>query len=296
MTQTATLTRTITFTCSPSPTPDAGGDITLKFKTTDTNATTNSPHPWFQLYNDDNSLLDLSTVEIRYWYFYEAGWGGSTSLEQSIIDYSGKFPSGNNITSSTIHSIVSGSFGDNQDRYLKITFNSGAGSIAQGEYVQIQSRFNKTDWSNYDQGNDWSFVGYSTFADWDKVTVYINGTLVWGTEPGGIGILNLKGGYEILEYQPLNEETTYNYPNPCKDETIVRFSLTKQADVSIMIVDMKGTLVWSRQFSAAETRRGINHFTWKTANDEGKSVANGVYVLRIITDDASVTKKIAVIK
>lgn len=113
---------------------------------------------------------------------------------------------------------------------------------------------------------------------------------------GGIGILNLKGGYEILEYQPLNEETTYNYPNPCKDETIIRFSLAKLQDVSIRIVDMKGTLVWSRNISSGETRRGINHLTWKAVNDEGKKVANGVYLLRIIAEDASVTKKIAVIK
>jgi hypothetical protein len=260
------------------------------------NATTNSPHPWFQLYNDDSASLDLNTVEVRYWYSYETGWGGSTPLEQSVIDYTGKFPSGNNITSSTIHSIVSGSFGDNQNRYLKITFNTGAGSLAQGEYVQVQSRFNKTDWSNYDQGNEWSFVGYSTFTDWDKVTVYINGTLVWGSEPGGMGIMSLKGGVEVLNYEPLSEETTYNYPNPCKDETIIRFSLAKLQDVSIRIVDMKGSLVWSRDISSGETRRGINHLTWNTINDEGKSVANGVYLLRIIAEDASVTKKISVIK
>mgnify|MGYP006916430356 FL=1 len=36
--------------------------------------------------------------------------------------------------------------------------------------------------------------------------------------------------------------------------------------------------------------------TWKAVNDEGKKVANGVYLLRIIAEDASVTKKIAVIK
>jgi len=51
-----------------------------------------------------------------------------------------------------------------------------------------------------------------------------------------------------------------------------------------------------RNISSGETRRGINHLTWKAVNDEGKKVANGVYLLRIIAEDASVTKKIAVIK
>ena len=49
---------------------------------------------------------------------------------------------------------------------------------------QIQSRFSKNDWSFYTQSGDHSFDASKTqFTDWNKVTVYRNGILIWGIEP-----------------------------------------------------------------------------------------------------------------
>jgi hypothetical protein len=43
---------------------------------------------------------------------------------------------------------------------------------------------NKNDWSNYDETNDYSFDATKTaFSDWNRVTLYRNGVLVWGIEP-----------------------------------------------------------------------------------------------------------------
>ena len=63
------------------------------------------------------------------------------------------------------------------------------GSLAAGQTGgEIQGRFNKDNWTNYDEANDWSYDPTKlAFADWDRVTLYRNGVLVWGTEPPGGG-------------------------------------------------------------------------------------------------------------
>jgi hypothetical protein len=70
------------------------------------------------------------------------------------------------------------------DHYLEVGFTSGAGSLAAGASTgDIQNRFNKTDWSTFNQANDYSYGTATAYADTTTVTVYVNGTLVWGTEP-----------------------------------------------------------------------------------------------------------------
>ncbi|MGB8981653.1 MAG: cellulose binding domain-containing protein, partial [Anaerolineales bacterium] len=69
--------------------------------------------------------------------------------------------------------------------YLEISFTSAAGSIAAGgQSGEIQARFAKADWSNYTETGDYSFdLTKTSFTDWDHVTLYRNGVLVWGIEP-----------------------------------------------------------------------------------------------------------------
>jgi hypothetical protein len=73
----------------------------------------------------------------------------------------------------------------NADYYLQVGFTSGAGSLASGASTgEIQNRFNKNDWSRYDETNDYSYIGSDTsYTASTKLTVYYRGKLVWGTEP-----------------------------------------------------------------------------------------------------------------
>jgi len=101
---------------------------------------------------------------------------------------------------------------------------------------------------------------------------------------------------EILIAEKMSEENTYNYPNPCKDKTTIRFSLSEPKEVSIVLYTVDGQLVWQKNLGPADTQRGINYIEWNTVNDLGNKVANGVYILKVITADKIVTKKIAVVK
>ena len=62
---------------------------------------------------------------------------------------------------------------------------SPSGSLAaNADTGEIQTRFNKEDWSNLDENDDYSFDPSKTaFADWHKVTLYLDGMLIWGQEP-----------------------------------------------------------------------------------------------------------------
>ncbi len=200
---------------------------------------------------------------------------------------------GTYIGNNTHTEIVSGSFGDNQDRYLRVYFDSGAGSLAADDYVQAETRFNKTDWSHYDQTNDWSFYAVTNYESWNKVTVYYDGILIYGDEPGGVGSSSIKETPTPVRYEELSYRNTYNYPNPCADKTTIRFSVNEPQDISVIIYNTKGKEIWRNDMLA---RQGINRVFWDIKNKSGLKVANGIYILKIISKDKTITKKIAVIK
>jgi len=94
----------------------------------------------------------------------------------------------------------------------------------------------------------------------------------------------------------LDETNVYNFPNPFKDKTKIRFSLDTQKDVKIIITDLAGKIVWQKNINSYETRPGVNYIEWQGINDMGINVSNGTYLYKIITDDKTVIKKIVKIK
>jgi hypothetical protein len=75
------------------------------------------------------------------------------------------------------------------DHYLEVGFAAGAGTLAAGGSTnQIELRFNKVGYANFSETDDHSWAppppDGQTYVDWSKVTVYVSGRLVWGTEPG----------------------------------------------------------------------------------------------------------------
>jgi endoglucanase len=177
---TATVTRTATpapptLTPTRTATPVPGGaTLTGKYLAGDTTATTNSPHPRFQVVNNGSSAVTLSNVKIRYWYTTEG-----TQPQVFVCDWS------NVVCSNVVGTITRlGTARPNADTYEEVTFTAGAGTLAAGATTEVQTRFNKTDWSNYTQTGDYSFDATKTsYTNWTKITVYYNGALVWGTEP-----------------------------------------------------------------------------------------------------------------
>lgn len=150
-------------------------DIKIQFMTYSTSQLTNSISVNFRIFNTGITDVDLADVSARYYYNYE----GTAQNEIANVYWTGILPSGTNITSKVNTNIESAG----TDRIYTISFDSDAGIIKPGEYVECQTRFNKVDWSNYNQSNDFSFAPVFNYQDWEKTAGFINGVLVWGTTP-----------------------------------------------------------------------------------------------------------------
>ncbi|MEG2235905.1 MAG: VWA domain-containing protein [Clostridia bacterium] len=146
-----------------------------------------SIYPWISVINTGNINLDLSKLELRYYY---TGDNEKGIKEEYAIDWAnigkdkvkGAFETVKNIKDA--------------DRYFSLKFNTD-GKLKKGEEIEMHTRFNKNDWSNYNQQNDYSFNKESKdYIKWDKLLVFYDGQLISGDEPevdDGIPTINLEG-------------------------------------------------------------------------------------------------------
>lgn len=147
--------------------------LDLNLSNVETNTSANSIKGTFEVTNNGDETINLSDVKLRYYYTADS------STEQEFHCYHASIAD----PYKDLTSNVSGKFVkmdkamEGADTYLEIKFDSNAGTLAPGEKVKVQPSINKTDWSNYNQGDDYSF------NDASKIVVLVNGNVVSGTEP-----------------------------------------------------------------------------------------------------------------
>jgi len=152
------------------------GNLTVQYKVNNANATDNMIYATFNIKNTGSTAVSLSGLKLRYYLTKDSS---SASLSY-WTDYA---QVGTANVSGAFTAITPAK--TNADTYAELSFTAAAGSIAPGGQTgDIQIRIGKSDWSNFNENNDYSFDGTkSAYADWNKVTLYQSGTLVWGTEP-----------------------------------------------------------------------------------------------------------------
>lgn len=154
-----------------------GGSSSLKIQYEDGDGVVgnNAIKPFLKIVNTGTTAIPLNELTVRYYYKREAAVAQNLTIDYAVI---GKA----NITGSFY---TMGSPTSTADAYLELGFLSGAGSIAAlGDTGVIKVRINNSNWSNFNEGNDYSYAPtLPSFADHDKITLYHNGILVWGIEP-----------------------------------------------------------------------------------------------------------------
>ncbi len=182
----------------------------------------NNIMPRFKLKNTGDASVDLQSIEIRYYYTVEGNQDQSFYCDWSNVG-------SNNITGSFVKL---SSPSEEADHYLSLKFKTGTQDLEPGEHVEIQTRINKVDWSNYNQSNDYSFNQTDTnYTDWNKALVYFEDNLIWGH------------GGEALSPTPIVESIKVQMYNTSKADmstTIYpKYKLINNGNVPIDISDIK---------------------------------------------------------
>ncbi|WEK56317.1 MAG: X2-like carbohydrate binding domain-containing protein [Candidatus Cohnella colombiensis] len=155
-------------------TSTTSGSFKIQMYSGTTTASSNTINPRIKIINTGTTAISMANVKLRYYYTADA-----TTSQAFWCDWS--HVGSTNVTGTFVTMATAKT---NADTYLEIGFTSAAGSLAAGDSAEIQIRFARSDWSNYNQSNDYSFsTTGSSYADWTKMTGYISGTLQWGIEP-----------------------------------------------------------------------------------------------------------------
>ena len=147
-------------------------DVIVEYRNQNTNAQDNFIGPQFRLKNIGGFDRNYEDLTVRYWFtsenhndlIFTTDWAALgvqninasfTALEPALI---------------------------NANYSADVTFAAGslAGNSDSGE---IHNRIYKVDWTTFDENNDHSYGANQSYEMTDKITVYLNGELIWGVEP-----------------------------------------------------------------------------------------------------------------
>ncbi len=85
-----------------------------------------------------------------------------------------------------------------------------------------------------------------------------------------------------------------NYPNPFNPTTTITYYLPQGSDVKLTVHNILGQQV--KQLVNERQDAGEHHVTWHGANDNGKSVASGVYLYRLEASETTLSRKMLLIR
>lgn len=155
-------------------TPGAPGQtaLTLAYQNENPSSTTNQLQIALKLTNTGNEPIALAGITVRYWYTAD------TAQEQVVAcDYTTTGCA--NVQTGIVKM---GSPLPGADTYLEIGFATG--TLAAQASIEIKLRVHASDWSNYNQSNDYSFVATaSSYSPAQRMGMYDQGKLIYGSEP-----------------------------------------------------------------------------------------------------------------
>ncbi len=238
-----TVTATITIIVTPS-TPFES-DLSINYRNAGNSSTDNSINPHFEIVNNGVNTVDYSDLSIRYWF---------TSEDNNALNFWCDWAQ---IGTSS----VLGNFGqENGMDYLEVTFPNTSSLSGNSNSGAIQTRFAKTNWSNFNENDDYSFDDSKTsFSSHEQVTLYQNGNLVWGTEPSN----NAKtSNTNLISFK--------TFPNPAI-ETVTIQNETSLEDVIITIADFSG-----QQIKSIKPDTTMKNFRLNISD-----INPGVYIIKV---------------
>ncbi|MCB5267494.1 MAG: T9SS type A sorting domain-containing protein [Candidatus Cloacimonetes bacterium] len=127
----------------------------------------------------------------------------------------------------------------------------------------------------------------NTYVDWDFAQCWANDT----------GLIN--GGYPILEHSvavqdenlmPSMQISLCAYPNPFKESLNLAVSGMKGGEMQLKIYNIKGQLVNKQVIHCSS--EGKHTFTWDCKNEHGRTVASGMYIIKVQSNSETAVSRV----
>jgi len=274
----------------PTATPtvfSGSGALTVYLLSAVTTNSTNSPHPQIEVVNTGTTALNLNNVEVRYWFNCDC----TGQSVQTWVDWAGLIPAGTSETGNIQTKVVTTSLGGQTD-YISYKFTGGL-VLQAGQKIEIQSRFNLSDWSNMLQSNDWSFAAYTSFTTSSKTTGYINGALVWGNEPSSAASQTAQVSNVMSYPNPSTSATgatlAYSVSAPtgtgvsaAANGTADAVSIPVSGTIRVSIYTASGRMIWSKTLDdPSSISVGQHSIYWNGKAAGGQNLASGTYILKV---------------
>ncbi len=155
----------------PPPTAPISGTLRVRYRTANTGLQTRDSKPEFIVVNTGTVPVPMDRIELFYW-FYDTS-------DQPYIFHCDWAKIGCANVAGDFHTT------DNGAQYIRVHFKTGIEPLLPGhDSGEIKLRFNRADWSEYQQDDDFSFKPQVDYIDWERVTLYLDGQHVWGLELG----------------------------------------------------------------------------------------------------------------
>ncbi|QMW04693.1 cellulose binding domain-containing protein [Spirosoma foliorum] len=216
--------------------------------------TNNVIRPYLTLVNEGSTPVPYSELTARYWFTAENFAGINT-----WIDYAQLGNSTVQLKYVVLDQPRNGALG-----YIEYSFTSAAGNLAAGgNSGPIQSRFANTDWTDLTETDDYSFKAQSSYAENDRITLYRNGTLIWGTEPAVVA--------PVVKLKVYSENKNYNTGS---NSISTYLKITNEGNVPVSYGD-----VAVRYWFTAEGTQNLNY--WIDYAKLGNSAVTGQFVRNV---------------
>ena len=160
-------------------------------------------------------------------------------------------------------------------------------------------RFDGETWTVYNTGN-------SGLPDDHILCVTVDGEgNAWiGTRGGGLAVYR-EGGVRLPSPSTAVEGSrsaslpsafslSQNYPNPFNSSTTIQFSLQQQEDVGLDIYNLAGQKVTT--LAQGQREVGTYALRWDGRDDEGRDLASGVYLYRLLAGGKAETRRPALVR
>jgi hypothetical protein len=128
----------------------------------------------------------------------------------------------------------------------------------------------------------------------DLASVKINDVTISGIEYNRITKSSSEIVFASETVLPTEFSLEQNFPNPFNPSTIVRFSVPKTSDVSVVIYDFTGSEV--KTLFSGTVEAGTKTASWDGTNNSGNILSSGTYFVRMISGDFVQTRKMIFLK